>query len=51
MACVMTHWYDIGLQWGIDPDTLDKIKSTHKRDLDACFTDMIAEWLTQPLVS
>ena len=45
LACVMHKWYDIGLHWGIIADALDRIKESHRRDLEACFTDMIAQWL------
>lgn len=52
MSAVMINWYSIGLHWGIHVDVLDQIKANHRKDLDACFTSAIAEWLTNynPLV-
>ena len=50
MLPVMCSWDHVGLYWGVHPDVLDKIKGEHRRNIEACFTEMIAEWLTNPSV-
>ena len=47
MVEVITHWYDIGLQWGVDPVALEVIQKTNRKKIDACFTKTIVEWLTR----
>lgn len=48
--CVMHKWYNIGLHLGIISDNLDRIQETYGRDMEACYTDMIAEWLNNKYV-
>ena len=39
------EWYNLGLQLGLPPSTLDVIQKNHPGDCNQCFTDMIKEWL------
>ena len=48
MQEVTTNCYSIGLHWGIDPTVLDQIKMDNRRDVEARFTSIIAEWLKNP---
>lgn len=41
-------WYNIGLQLGLSPGTLDAIEQTHHHHTDRCFTATLNEWLTTP---
>ena len=39
-----SQWYNIGLNLGIDSDTLDEIKGNN-REIKDCFRAMLATWL------
>ena len=45
MVEVCARWYNIGVQFGISVNTLDKIHGENRRDLDRCLTLVIGEWL------
>ena len=38
-------WYNIGLQLGLTPGTLDAIQKTNHYDTDRCFTATLKTWL------
>ena len=48
-----TKWYDIGLGLRVSPIALDVIKDNNSRDCNACFREMLKEWLktSQPTPS
>ena len=43
-----SKWYDIGVELLVSPDTLDAIKEDKCGDCDACFREMLKEWLRRP---
>ena len=38
-------WYNIGLQLGLSPETLDAIEQTKRHVVDDCFTETLKLWL------
>ena len=40
-----SKWYYLGLKLGISAGTLDAISTSANQNTDACFTDMIKDWL------
>ena len=38
-------WYNIGLELGIAPNTLDSIRKANNQNPDDCLTNMIKDWL------
>ena len=45
MINVSSHWYNIGIHFGIPTGTLDKIRTKNRNDPDNCLTSVLAEWL------
>lgn len=45
MINVTSHWYNIGIHFGIPTGTLDKFRSKNRNDPDNCLTCVLAEWL------
>ena len=43
-----SKWYDVGVELLISPDTLDAIKENERYNCDACFREMLKEWLRRP---
>lgn len=43
-----SKWYDIGLQLGLTPGTLDAIQRTNHHVADDCFRETLKEWLSSP---
>ena len=41
-------WYNIGLELGLKPGTLDSIRKTNYNDTGQCFTATLKEWLHRP---
>ena len=41
-------WYNLGLELGLTPGTLDSIKQTNHYDTDECFKATLKEWLSKP---
>ena len=39
-------WYNIGLELGLTPGTLDAIQLNNPHDTDRCFTVTLKEWLS-----
>ena len=42
------RWYNIGLQLGLDPGTLEAIEIGKQSNPDRCFTETLKEWLSSP---
>ena len=40
-----TKWYNIGLQLGLSPESLDAIERTKHHVIDDCFTETLKVWL------
>ena len=38
-------WYNLGLELGLVPGTLDAIQQTNGNNVDNCFRSMLKEWL------
>lgn len=45
MINVSTHWYNIGIHFGISTSTMDKFRTKNRNDPDNCLTSVIVEWL------
>ena len=43
-----SKWYDIGVGLCVSPDTLDVIEENKRGVCDACFREMLKEWLRRP---
>ena len=43
-----SKWYKVGLGLGVRLPRLDAIKAENSNDLDACYTEMLKEWLNNP---
>jgi hypothetical protein len=41
------RWYNLGLELGITPETLDSIELASAREPDRCFTAMLTTWLRE----
>ena len=39
------QWYNVGLELGISPDTLDAIKSDNRDICADCYRTMLKQWL------
>ena len=39
------QWFNLGLQLGVDYDTLAAIRRNFKNETDDCFTEMLSKWL------
>ena len=42
------RWYNLGLELGLDPGTLDSIQQTNHHVTDDCFRATIKKWLSSP---
>ena len=42
------RWYNIGLELGLSPGTLDAIQETNHYNTDHCFTAILKQWLSRP---
>ena len=42
---VNTKWYNLGLELGLRPPTLDSIKTNYSGDPSQCFCQVLKEWL------
>ena len=42
---VKTEWYNLGLELGLRPPTLDSIGAKYKDDPSQCFRQVLSEWL------
>ena len=42
---VNTKWYNLGLELGLRPPTLDSIKTNYSGDPSQCFCQVLNEWL------
>ena len=45
MINVSSHWYNIGIHFGIQTGILDKFRSKNRNDPDNCLTCVLVEWL------
>ena len=43
----VTKWHSLGIQLGIRPHLLDKIKSDERDKVEPCKTEMLTAWLKQ----
>ena len=43
-----SKWYDVGVELLVSPDTLDAIKKNERGICEACFREMLKEWLRRP---
>ena len=42
------RWYNLGLELGLDPGTLDSIQQTNHHVTDDCFRATLKKWLCSP---
>jgi hypothetical protein len=45
MINVSSHWFNIGIHFGIPTGILDKFRSKNRNDPDNCLTLVLVEWL------
>ena len=43
-----TKWYNIGLELGLSPETLDAIELRERGDPDVCLRATLKQWLRKP---
>jgi hypothetical protein len=45
LVSVVHLWREFGLALGLTPATLERIRSNNLKDVDCCFTGVLAAWL------
>ena len=40
-----SKWYDLGLELGVEEETLKTIRKDNNYETEACFRDMLSAWL------